>query len=165
MQGFCEHCAKDRYLETELCMKDYLIKGEVHTVPVAVAVCPHCLNIVPYATLDRFQRHIACNAYRSAHGLLTGSEIIGIRTMYGLSQRAMSRVLGWSPATIHRYEQGGIQNRAHDTVLRQAANDPGFMLRRLELVRDGLSPLGYRRLRAGIESGAKWGRGRYAHIA
>lgn len=165
MRGFCDHCGKDRYLGTELCMKDYVIKGQVHTVPVAVAICPHCLNIVPNETLDRFQRHIACDAYRTAHGLLTGSEIIGVRTMYGLSQRGMARVLGWGPITIHRYEQGGIQNRAHDTVLRQAATDPDFMLRRLELVRDSLSPLGYRRLRASIERGARWASQRFASIA
>ena len=165
MQGFCEHCSKATYLVTEFCNRDYLIKGELYTVPVGVAVCPRCLMIVPYEPLDRFQRHAACNAYRTAHGLLTGSQIIGIRTMYDLSQRAMARILGWSPVTIHRYEQGGIQNRAHDTVLRQAANDPAFMLRRLDIVRENLSVRGYQRLKASILNGAKWGCGRYTSIA
>lgn len=165
LRGFCEHCNKERVLQTEVCMKDYLIKGEVYTVQVAVAICPHCLTVVPYEKLDRFQRHAACNAYRRAHGLLTGSQIAGIRTLYGLSQRAMARILGWGRITIHRYEQGGIQNRAHDTVMRLAGRDPAFMLKRLELVRVGLSARGYARLRQSIENGAKWAARRFARIA
>ncbi len=98
MRGFCAHCKKDQLLATELCMRDYVIKGEVYTVAVGVAICPHCLNIVPFPTLDRHQRLAACNAYRSAHGLLTGSQIVAARTIYGLSQRGMSRVLGWGPS-------------------------------------------------------------------
>jgi putative zinc finger/helix-turn-helix YgiT family protein len=136
-------------------MTEYPIKGEVYNVEVSVAVCPHCLSIVPHRTLDRFQRHVACNAYRKAHGLLTDGQIRSVRSMYDLSQRALARILGWSPVTIHRYEQGGIQNRAHDTVLRLAARDPEFMLARLELVREGLSAMGYARLRHSIENGAK----------
>ncbi len=165
MRGFCENCGKHRLLATEVCVKDYIIKGELYAVEAAVAICPHCLNIVPYEKLDRSQYRKAVDAYRFAHGLLTCSEIVGIRTMYALSQRAIARILGWSQITVHRYEQGGIQNRAHDTVLRQAANDPEFMLKRLELVRGDLSPLGYRRLRECILVGAKWGNGRYAYIA
>lgn len=136
-------------------MQEFVVKSESVTVEVAVAICPNCLSAIPYAKLDRYQRHKAYDAYRQAHGLLTASEIVCIRTRYGLSQRCMARLLGWGLITIHRYEQGGIQNRAHDTALRFVASDPAFLLRRLEAIRDGLSARGFARVRESILRGAQ----------
>lgn len=136
-------------------MQDFMIKGEVFTVEVAVAICPTCLTIVPYDRLDRAQRLRACDAYRTAHGLLTGSQIVSIRNVYGVSQRGMARLLGWGPITIHRYEQGGIQNRAHDTALRAVAKDPSLILRRLEAVREGLSAAGFQMVQECVARGAR----------
>ena len=130
-------------------MRDFVIRGEHFEVEVSVAVCSACGNEVPYPALDKSQRRKASDAYRMAHGLLTASEIIGVRNRYGLSQRGLARILGWGPITVHRYEQGGIQNRAHDTVLRLAARDPEFVLARLELCK-GLTPLGYKRVHESI---------------
>jgi len=45
------------------------------------------------------------------------SEIIEIRERYGLSQRSLSKLLGWGEITIHRYESGSLQDEAHDEVL------------------------------------------------
>lgn len=44
------------------------------------------------------------DAYRKKEGLLTSSEISGIREKYGISQRDLSTLLGWGGKTITRYE-------------------------------------------------------------
>ena len=156
LRGFCEHCGKERILRRAKRVRNFVVKGEHFDVEVVVAICSVCGSEVPYPRLDNSQRRKASDAYRRAHGLLTTSEIISVRNRYGLSQRGLARILGWGPITIHRYEQGGIQNRAHDTVLRLAGRDPEYVLARLELCR-GLTPLGYKRLRRSILLGAQDG--------
>lgn len=37
--------------------------------------------------------------------------------MYGLSQRAFSKLLNWGDKTIPRYENGSIQDKAHNSIL------------------------------------------------
>lgn len=50
----------------------------------------------------------ARDLYRQKHGLLTSSNIARLRGRYGLSQRALARLLGWGEVTIQRYEKGVI---------------------------------------------------------
>ena len=57
------------------------------------------------------------NEYRQRHKLLLPEEIKSIREQYGLSQRGFSRLLGWGDKTIFRYENGSLQDKAHDTIL------------------------------------------------
>lgn len=57
------------------------------------------------------------NQYRKKHSLLTPNRIKETREKYGVSQRAFSRILGWGEVTIHRYETGALQDRAHNDAL------------------------------------------------
>ncbi len=56
-------------------------------------------------------------AYRKEHKLLSPEEIKEIREQYGLSQRGLARVLAWGDKTIHRYEKGAVQDKAHNGLL------------------------------------------------
>ena len=44
-------------------------------------------------------------------------EIKQIREQYGLSQRSLAKLLNWGDKTIHRYENGSLQDRAHNSML------------------------------------------------
>ena len=44
-------------------------------------------------------------------------EIKKIREQYGLSQRSFSKLLNWGDKTIFRYENGSIQDKAHNSLL------------------------------------------------
>ena len=44
-------------------------------------------------------------------------EIKKIREQYGLSQRAFAKLLNWGDKTNYRYENGSIQDRAHNSLL------------------------------------------------
>ena len=72
------------------------------------------------------------DAYRKKMDLLTSSEIINIREKYGISQKDFSEVLGWGRATITRYENHQVQDRAHDDVLRKIDADPKWFLEMLQ---------------------------------
>ena len=68
------------------------------------------------------------DAYREAENLLTSSEIIAIRTKYGISQIDLCTLLGWGAKTITRYESHQVQDRAHDTILKKLDQDPEWFL-------------------------------------
>ena len=66
------------------------------------------------------------NAYRIKMGLLTDTEIKKIREMYNLNQRNFSLLLGFGEITITRYESKSIQEKAHDTIIRNAKDPNQF---------------------------------------
>jgi putative zinc finger/helix-turn-helix YgiT family protein len=83
------------------------------------------------------------DAYRVKVGLLTSKEIKGIRDKYGISQKEFSEVLDWGQATITRYENHQVQDRAHDDILRKIDSDPQWFLEMLERAKDKIAPRYY----------------------
>ncbi len=59
----------------------------------------------------------AYNEYRRRHKFLLPEEIRRIREQYGLSQRSFAKLLNWGDKTIRRYENGAVQDRAHNSLL------------------------------------------------
>jgi DNA-binding transcriptional regulator YiaG len=85
------------------------------------------------------------DAYRKAVGLLTSAEIIGIRSMYGISQSDLCILLGWGGKTITRYESHQVQDKAHDTILKKLEQDPEWFLSLLNAAKDNLSEESYQK--------------------
>jgi DNA-binding transcriptional regulator YiaG len=62
--------------------------------------------------------------YRQKKGLMGPTEIKELRKrLGGLSQRGLSTLLNWSPATIARYETGAIPSIAHNEQLKRLIED------------------------------------------
>ena len=59
------------------------------------------------------------DSYREKKGLLTSTQISGIRAKYGISQSDLCVLLGWGGKTITRYESHQVQDKAHDTILKK----------------------------------------------
>lgn len=85
------------------------------------------------------------NAYRKSVGLLTSSDISGIRAKYGISQSDLCILLGWGGKTITRYESHQVQDKAHDTILKKIAKDPEWFLSLLNDARAKLSAESYQK--------------------
>lgn len=85
------------------------------------------------------------DAYRKAEGLLTSSEISGIRAKYGISQSDLCTLLGWGGKTITRYESHQVQDKAHDTILKKIDQDPEWFLSLLGDAKANLSGESYRK--------------------
>ena len=67
------------------------------------------------------------DAYRREEGLLTSTQIIGIREKYNISQRDLCILLGWGGKTITRYESHQVQDKAHDTILKKIESGSGVV--------------------------------------
>lgn len=85
------------------------------------------------------------DSYRAKVGLLTSTQISGIRTKYGISQSDLCVLLGWGGKTITRYERHQVQDKAHDTILKKINQDPEWFLSLLNDAKDNLSSEAYKK--------------------
>lgn len=106
-------------VETTIVTKkeSYNVCGEMIDVNAQVLVCAECGEELFSEELDNATLINAYNEYRRRHKLLLPEEIKEIRQQYGLSQRGFSKLLNWGDKTICRYENGSLQDRAHNSLL------------------------------------------------
>lgn len=119
MKGdFCPNC--EEYTETTFGVEKevYNVRGEPIEIEAGITICQKCGAKIFDEERDSRNLEIAYSHYRLKHNLLLPDEIRTIREKYGLSQRALSRLLGWGEITIHRYENGAIQDNVHNSMLR-----------------------------------------------
>lgn len=117
MRVFCSRC--DNFVEATVReqLESYKVKGEKVDITSQVTFCSNCNESIFNEELDAENLESAYAVYRKNHGLLTPSEVERIRRKYGLSQKALAILLEWGEVTITRYENGSIQDPAHNTVL------------------------------------------------
>lgn len=131
MRKYCEECGKE--VETNIIMKkeNYDVCGESVEVDARILVCADCGEEFYCEEFDNETLVNAYNEYRRKHKLLFPDEIKKIREQYGLSQRSFAKLLNWGDKTICRYENGSIQDKAHNSLL--------LLLREPENMRDYLA--------------------------
>jgi len=129
----------------------YNVRGEPIEIEAEVTICQKCGEKIFDEERDSRNLEKAYSQYRQIHKLLSPDEIRTIREKYGLSQRALSRLLGWGEITIHRYENGAIQDNAHDKLLR-LIEDPQNMQKFFETNQDKLPSYTATRLEKRIAS-------------
>ena len=100
----CFSCMEEHEIEIVEVEETDTFKGESVTFN---AIYEYCVNADEYSETEELMRSNSLaqkDAYRKQVGLLTSSEIKRIREKYRISQKEFSEILGWSPATITRYE-------------------------------------------------------------
>lgn len=117
MMEYCEVCGKEVETKIIACKEVFHVFGEDIEVDAQVMVCADCGEELFNEELDSATLICAYNTYRRKHKLLLPEEIRGIREQYGLSQRSFARLLNWGDKTIRRYENGAVQDRAHNSLL------------------------------------------------
>ncbi len=117
MKKYCGECGRE--VETKVIIKKeiYDVFGESINVDAQVLICAECGEEFYCEELDNATLILAYNKYRRIHKLLLPEEIKKIREQYGLSQRSFAKLLNWGDKTICRYENGSIQDKAHNSLL------------------------------------------------
>jgi putative zinc finger/helix-turn-helix YgiT family protein len=96
--------------------------GESFTVMMDGLRCAAC----GFVTIDSRQSvkftQLVSDAYRQAHGLLTGVEIRACRDHLDMNQQQFSEYLGVGAASVKRWEAGHIQEKAMDELIRLKTN-------------------------------------------
>ena len=114
---YCEVCGRE--VETKIITRKEIFNvcGEDIEVDAQAMVCAECGEELFNEELDSATLINAYNEYRRRHKLLLPEEIRKIREQYGLSQRSFAKLLNWGDKTIRRYENGAVQDRAHNSLL------------------------------------------------
>ena len=122
MKIYCDFCRKEVCTTSKMCRVTHTVKGDDITVDEEIHSCPDCKNElwVPGALAKVY------DAYRERNGLLSSAQIKAIRESYGLTQNLFAKLLGFGEKTITRYENGSIQDVAHDNLLKMAAIPDNF---------------------------------------
>lgn len=117
MMDYCEVCGRE--VETKIITQKEIFNvcGEDIEVDAKVMVCAECGEELFNEELDSATLINAYNEYRRRHKFLLPEEIRKIREQYGLSQRNFAKLLNWGDKTIRRYENGAVQDRAHNSLL------------------------------------------------
>jgi len=151
IETFCPECLEYTQGSRVENVKTYEIKGETLEVTVSLLQCRTCENLIPTRELDKENFDRAYGEYRKFRGFLQPAEIIALREKYGLSQRQYAKLLGWSPATLCRYETGAIQSQSHNNEL-VLLQDPANLWTLLERNRSNFSSKELASIRGKIES-------------
>lgn len=126
MMGHCPTCDTTQELRVITKNETYPVKGEDITIEARVAVCGTCGTEVFVRELDFDNLERAYRIYREKHNIVSPDDVRRLREKTGLSQREFAKRLGWSPATVNRYEKGALPSPAHNTVLRRLMQPEGF---------------------------------------
>lgn len=128
---FCPSCRRSTELDLVVRKETYPVRGEPVEIEANVRVCRSCGRDLFDPVLDDENLRKAYGIYRSERGLLGPEEVKIIRESLGLTQRGLAKLLGWSPATVNRYEKAGVATSAHNDMLKLigAPDRPPALLR------------------------------------
>lgn len=119
-KSYCLHC-RARVLGVPKQIKEnYVVRGQEIAVVLNVYHCPTCSSPLPDPKGAPEGALVAYNEYRRINNLLLPDEIKSFRVSNGLTQKELAALLGWGDVTVSRYENGSLQDDAHDTALRLA---------------------------------------------
>lgn len=128
-QGPCGECDD---------MVDYhieLFKNRVHNVKGVevicdeyIGICNTCGNHIWINPVEEYNFKNIYDVYKKKVGLLTTQEIKDIRRKRGMSQKQLAQFLSIGEKDITRYENGSIQTRAVDLMIRMVADDTAYLV-------------------------------------
>ena len=131
MKKYCHTCDCEREIRLIHKKETFPVKGESIEVVSDVLVCFVCQEELFDPELDETNLERAFSEYRRKHYLMSPSDIYALRSRLG-SGRLVATLLGWSQATLVRYENGAIPNKAHHDQLIQLRDDPTYVKRLFE---------------------------------
>ena len=124
------YCPEDQEL-----MPGYIVDGETEHIVAGVKVnapsfhlvCKKCGARLSSNDVERENDISIYDAYKKKAGLLTTYEIKEIRIKRGMSQRQLAKFLDIGEKDITRYENGSVQTRSIDNMIRLVGDDTAYM--------------------------------------
>lgn len=143
----CLSCMEEHDVTTVIVPEESTFKGKRVAYQAIYEYCDYSEEFSANEDLLKLNGLAMKDAYRKMEGLLTSEQIIAIRDRYRISQKDFSQVLDWGMATITRYENHQVQDRAHDDILRKINDDPKWFLEMIDRAKDSISEKAYHEYR------------------
>ena len=129
---FCEQCDEDVDYDTYEVELSCKVRGIDIEYSFICCKCKKCGGPVYPVLISRENDIRRFDAYKRKVGLLTTKEIINIRKRNHLTQTQLAERIGCGKKTIARYENGAIQDRIFDNMIRLIDKEPDLILKLLE---------------------------------
>lgn len=126
MNKYCDICQCEQETQVISRKESLHVRGEEFETISNIRVCAICGEELFDEELDTANLERVYQAYRRKHNLLSPLEIKQIRESLG-SGRTVATLLGWSQATLVRYESGAIPGAAHHEQLLRLKNDSSYI--------------------------------------
>ncbi len=127
IKDICLDCGKQTELEYIKTSELISVRGEEISVPVEYYKCSECGSEYEDPKSEHDPLAMAYREYRRRHEMMQPEEIKELRQRYGLTQKDLSKLLGWGEVTLCRYEKGALQDDTHNTII-QMVKDPQNLL-------------------------------------
>ena len=121
--AICEECEEDVPYTVSKIKKNHTIDGVTFEVEQYAAYCNICGHPVNPHEIWSKNFRIIYDEYRKRVGLLTSGDIIRIRKKRGMSQVDLARFIQCGEKNIARYENGAVQDRVFDFLIRLVDDD------------------------------------------
>ena len=131
MRDICPICEKRTEIERVSTDEAISVRSEEVLVPVELLKCSECGESFADPKAEYGPVELAYREFRKRKGLLQPEEIRGFRNRLGLTQSELGELLCVGIASISRWENGALQDAAHDKALRLAM-DPQVLIRLVE---------------------------------
>lgn len=138
MRGVCPNCERVRELTRVERTEEIEVRGELIPVELAFLRCSECGEEFRDASSSQDPLEVAYREYRRRHDMVQPESLRALRARYDLTQRQLADLLGWGVATVSRYENGALQDDAHDRMLKLAM-EPVNLLKLVARISDGMS--------------------------
>lgn len=129
-KDICWNCGKETDLEYIEKYENILVRGDEVSVLVKYYRCHKCEGEYEDQKSTYDPLALAYKKYLERHRMMQPNEIRELRKRYGLTQRELSKLLGWGEVTLSRYENGALQDDSHDIMLKMI-NEPHNLLARV----------------------------------
>lgn len=124
MKGYCFNCNKEVELKVSVKNCKINFRDKELVVKQKILHCKDCnSSMVDNSEIEDFNHKVLFEAYKKEEKLLLPEDIKKIRKKYHLSQEVFSRILGMGEKTITRYENGSLQTKVYDNLIR-SVEDP-----------------------------------------
>ena len=127
MKNICPNCKKETEVSLVQVIQNTEVRGEQIPVKFECFKCSACNTDFDAPKSGQKPLEMVYREYRKRHGMLQPEEIKSLRKKYGLTQYEMANLLGWGVATLNRYENGALQDDAHERVLHLIADHRNFL--------------------------------------
>lgn len=126
MRTVCDWCGKEVEVMLSQAPETVKVKDEEITLQIKSCKCSCCGAELWISEVENENLRNAYNEYRRRHKLLLPEQIKEIREGYGMSQVSFAKLLGFGEKTIARYENGSIQDEAHNNLMLLMADKHNF---------------------------------------
>lgn len=148
MQLLCPNCDHEIEVEEIKVRRSYTVKKasiEIEDRFYRCSLCEEEWSVEGFDAMAEVYR-----IYRDLHRMVQPSVLKAWRKKWGLTQEELAKLLGWSEATVVRYEKGSLQEKSHDNELHMAMTPQGLKVL-VEQTPDAIP----QEKRASIEAGLK----------